>query len=71
VEYHHNNHEHNQGLDLKTSFFKVQGILRLSIFVLARDDKPVARDFLGTRQSLLSHFFPTNLAFYEEYVAYM
>jgi hypothetical protein len=50
VEYHHNNHEHNQGLDLKTSFFKVQGILRLSIFVLVRDGEPVARDFLGTRQ---------------------
>jgi hypothetical protein len=29
----HRHNEHNQGLDLKTCSFKVQGVLRLSIFV--------------------------------------
>jgi hypothetical protein len=32
MQYHQN--EHNQGLDLKTCSFKVQGVLGLSIFVL-------------------------------------
>jgi hypothetical protein len=34
IFHHHRHTEHNQGVGLKTCFFKAQGVLGLSIFVL-------------------------------------